>query len=172
MSTLRVDNYLDRTGTYRSAGRVLQVVQSIDTTHFYSNATSYVDLMQASITPSSSSSQILITATLAISKVDSQSFLGRMLRDGSAISGAGGVNNGGTTEDGTWWNVRGSQYSPNPYTIQYLDSPATTSAVTYKAQGKTSGSTHYFAINRTVDGPTNLYASPTFSVITLMEIAA
>jgi hypothetical protein len=171
MSTLRVDNYLDRTGTYRSAGRVLQVVTTTDATHYYSNSTSYIDLIEASITPSSSSNKILITATLAISKDNNHSFLGRVVRDGSAISGTGGANASGTQENGNWWNVRNNLYAPAPYTIQYLDSPSSTSTITYKAQGKTSDAIHYFAINRAHTG-TLLYASPTFSVITLMEIAA
>ena len=152
------------------AGSVLQVVTTTDTDHYYSNSTSYIDLISASITPSSSSSKILITATLAVSKDNNHSFLGRMVRDGSAISGAGGANASGSQENGNWWNIRNNLYSPAPYTIQYLDSPATTSSVTYKAQGKTSDSGQYFGVNRAHTG-TLLYASPTFSVITLMEIA-
>ena len=152
-------------------GTVLQVVQAIDTDHYYSNSTSYIDLIEASITPSSSSSKVLITATLAVSKDNNHSFLGRVVRDGSAISGAGGANASGSQENGNWWNIRNNLYSPAPYTTQYLDSPTTTSSVTYKAQGKTSDAGQYFGINRAHTG-TLLYASPTFSVITLMEIAA
>lgn len=152
------------------AGSVLQVVTATNTTHYYSSSTSYIDLLEASITPLSSSSKILITATLAISKDNNESFLGRMVRDGSPIIGAGGANASGTQEDGTWWNVRSTPYSPAPYTIQYLDSPSSTSTITYKAQGKTSNATIYFAINRAMSG-TTVYASPTFSAITLMEIA-
>ena len=153
------------------AGSVLQVVTATNTTHYYSNSSSYIDLLEASITPLSSSSKILITATLAISKDNNESFLGRMVRDGSPISGAGGANASGTQENGNWWNVRSTPYSPAPYTIQYLDSPSSTSTITYKAQGKTSNAAIYFAINRAILG-TTIYSSPTFSAITLMEIAA
>ena len=168
--TLTLPDAAGTVDTLLRAGNVLQVVTATDTTHYYSNSTSYIDLVGASITPSSSSNKILITATLAISKENNQSFLGRMVRDGSAISGTGGVNASGTEENGNWWNVRNTLYSPSPYTIQYLDSPSSTSTITYKAQGKTSDATHYFAINRAHTGAF-LYSSPTFSVITLMEIA-
>ena len=159
------------TGAALPAGSVLQVVTATNSAHYYSNSSSYIDLLEASITPLSSSSKILITATLAISKDNNESFLGRMVRDGSPIIGAGGANASGTQENGNWWNVRSNIYSPAPYTIQYLDSPSSTSTITYKAQGKTSNATIYFAINRAIE-TTLLYTSPTFSAITLMEIAA
>ena len=163
-------------GTATGFGKLLQVVHVNSNTHQTSTSTSFVDLsgISASITPSSSSNKILITCNLAISKANDESFLGRVVRDGSAISGAGGVRMSGATsqEEGIWLNVRTTIYDISPFTVIYLDSPSTTSAITYKAQGKTSGSANGFSFNRTGSGSNQLYNSPSFSSITLMEIAA
>ena len=160
--------------TNSSFGKVLQVVSSSSNTHQSSTSTSYVDLsgVTASITPASSSNKILIMCSLAIGKANNHSFLGRVVRNGSAISGAGGLAGSGSHIDGVWWNIRSTEYSANSSTVHYLDSPSTSSAVTYKAQGKTTGSSHGFSLNRTVDGGNDLYSTPAFSSITLMEIAA
>ena len=159
-----------------AGGKLLQVVHVNSNTHQTSTSTSFVDLsgISASITPSSSSNKILIMCNLAISKANDESFLGRVVRDGSAISGAGGVRMSGATsqEEGIWLNVRTTIYDISPFTVIYLDSPSTTSAITYKAQGKTSGSANGFSFNRTGSGSNQLYNSPSFSSITLMEVAA
>jgi hypothetical protein len=52
----------------------------------------------------------------------------------------------------------------------YLDSPATTSATTYKIQVITQGSTNY--INRTINDVNSIVGTRTASSITVMEIAA
>lgn len=157
-------------------GKILQVVSAFSNTHLSSSSTSYVDLsgVTATITPASSSNKIFIMCSIALSKENNHSFLGRIVRDGSAISGAGGakITGNNNQENGVWWNIRSTLYSANPATVHYLDSPSTTSAVTYKAQGKTTGSSHGFSLNKTGQGDNDLYNSPGFSQITLMEVAA
>ena len=175
--TLKLPGDTDGTvDTLSRAGNILQVVHVNSNTHMSSTSTSYVDLtgVTATITPSSSSNKILIVCSIAISKEANHSFIGRIVKDGSAISGAGGVaeSGHGNQEDGAWWLIRTTPHATNSCTVQYLDSPATTSATTYKAQGKTSNSSQGFALNRTKNGEDQLYASPTFSSITLWEVAA
>tara|TARA_B100000029_G_scaffold365897_1_gene359250 strand:- start:3775 stop:4359 length:585 start_codon:yes stop_codon:yes gene_type:complete len=159
-----------------AAGKILQVVHANSTSHLSSTSTSYVDLtgVTATITPSATSSKILITCTISISKQDNHTFLARVVKDGSAISGAGGVKESGHNNqlDGVWWSIRTTDYSSEPSTIQYLDSPSTTSAITYKAQGMTSNSGYGWALNRTTSGDDGNYSSPGFSQITLMEVGA
>ena len=162
------------------AGKILQIVHVNSNTHQSSTSTSYVDLsgVTASITPSSSNNKIYIICTLAISKSNNQGFLGRIVRNGSAISGAGGVRIAGQNiqEEGVMLNMRTTIYDTHPGVIHFLDTPATTSAVTYKAQGKVTGSgsgiNFTFYLNRTAQGQNYLYDSPTFSSITLMEVGA
>ena len=159
-----------------AAGKILQVVHANSNSHLSSTSTSYVDLtgVTATITPTATSSKILITCTISISKQDNHTFLARVVRDGSAISGAGGVKMSGQNNqlDGVWWSMRTTDYSSEPSTIQYLDSPSTTSAITYKAQGMTSNSSYGFALNRTANGGNYNFDSAGFSQITLMEVGA
>ena len=176
MSELRTNRIVPRDGLPSgSSGGIIQVVHANTSTHTYSNSTSYTDItgVTATITPTRSDSKILIQCTLAVSKENNHSFLGRIVRDGSVITGSGGAaeSGHGNQIDGVWWNVRTQIYSPNPFTVSYLDSPSSTSAVTYKAQGKTTSASYPFAINRTVSSNDLLYATPSFSMITLMEIS-
>ena len=158
-----------------AAGKILQVVCVNSNTHLTSTSTSYVDLtgVTASITPSATTSKILITCSIAISKIDGHSFLGRIVKDGAAISGAGGVQSGSNTSQvaGVWWLLRTTAYSSNQSSIQYLDSPSTTSSITYKAQGMTSDSGYGFSLNRTNYNSNANFDSPAFSSISLMEVA-
>ena len=177
MSELRTNRIVPRDGLPSgSSGGVIQVVHVNTSSHTYSTSTSYTDItgVTATITPTRSDSKILIQCTLSIGKENNHSFLGRIVRNGSVITGSGGVaeSGHGNQIDGVWWNVRDTIYSPNPFTVSYLDSPSSTSAITYKAQGKTTNASYPFAINRTTSSQDLEYASPAFSMITLMEVSA
>ena len=177
MSQLKVNSIVPAGGLPSgSNGGIIQTVHINSNVHMTSTSTSYVDLtgITATITPQSSSNKILIVCGLAISKEANHSFLGRMLRNGSTISGSGGVaeSGHGNQEDGTWWLVRTTPHDVHTAVIHYLDSPATTSATTYKAQGKTSNSSQGFSLNKTNASSDQSYASPAFSYMTLFEISA
>ena len=176
MSELRTNRIVPRDGLPSgSSGGVIQVVHVNTSSHTYSTSTSYTDItgVTANITPTRSDSKILIQCTLAVSKENNHTFLGRIVRNGSVITGSGGVaeSGHGNQIDGAWWNVRNNIYCANACAVSYLDSPSSTSAVTYKAQGKTTSASYPFAINRTVSSNDNEYATPAFSMITLMEIS-
>ena len=176
MSELRTNRIVPRDGLPSgSSGGIIQVVHSNTSTHTYDTSTSYIDItgVTATITPTRSDSKVLIQCTLAVSKENNHTFLGRIVRNGSVITGSGGVaeSGHGNQIDGVWWAIRNTQYSANAHTVSYLDSPSSTSAVTYKAQGKTTSASYPFAINRSVSSNDLLYATPSFSMITLMEIS-
>ena len=176
MSELRTNRIVPRDGLPSgSSGGIIQVVHSNTSTHTYDTSTSYIDItgVTATITPTRSDSKVLIQCTLAVSKEDNHTFHGRIVRNGSVITGSGGVaeSGHGNQIDGVWWAIRNTQYSANAHTVSYLDSPSSTSAVTYKAQGKTTSASYPFAINRSVSSNDLLYATPSFSMITLMEIS-
>ena len=176
MSELRTNRIIPRDGLPSgSSGGVIQIVHANTSSHTYNNNTTYADIngVTATITPTRSDSKILIQCSLAISKEANHSFLGRVVRNGSVITGSGGVaeSGHGNQIDGAWWNVRNNIYCANACAVSYLDSPSSTSAVTYKAQGKTTSASYPFAINRTVSSNDNEYATPAFSMITLMEIS-
>jgi hypothetical protein len=143
------------------AGSVLQVVQAVSTTRTVGTSTSYVDItgLSASITPSSASNKILIMFCLS---------------GGTARTGGGGESRTDVqlvrTSTGivafTGYNLRAdvSSNESNMYALtsgQYLDSPNTTSSVTYKLQIKDETGGRSYDIN-----------AQNSSTITLMEIAA
>jgi len=148
-------------GATAGFGKVLQVVQTVKQDMTSTSSTSYVDIsgMSVSITPSSASSKILIlcTANTSTNNTDAQ---GKLLRDSTDIVGTGATNNA------TMYlrSSNGDTMSPNG--IIYLDSPNTTSAVTYKLQWRVVTDTVY--LNRRM-GDT---AFGTISTIIAMEISA
>ena len=148
------------------AGAVLQVVNATYSTQVSSTSTSYVDTgLSLSITPTSASSKILVSINQYVYMYDISSGIGvsvgfQIVRNSTNIFTS-------TSKEQFYL------YVPNGPTridiatnvpLQYLDSPATTSAVTYKTQGALFDS----AGNQSV-----LYqGGNNYSTITLMEIAA
>ena len=150
---------LDVTGatvTGLSAGKVLQVVNATVNTETVINNNTWTDTgITLAITPSSSSSKVLVQANAAgCGKATNNTYLELKLLRGSTdlivIE-----QRGGYTGD-TSANKVGS------CACTYLDSPSTTSATTYKLQGRSGSNNAYAQV-----GDSNPY-----STITLMEISA
>jgi hypothetical protein len=118
-------------------GRVLQVVQGSTTTNTTIATTSFTDTtLTASITPSATSSQILIifAQPFAYTRTASENGVGiQLLRDATSIydiSGGGGYTNRLQISGMTYFNFN------DVVTGVYLDSPSSTSALTYKTQAR------------------------------------
>ena len=147
------------------AGSVLQVVSATYSTETISTSTSYSDSgLSASITPSSASSKILILTQQPsyiqdVSNSGSQNASAALLRDSTIISESSGRSRTRASTSG-----EGSSYSAN---FCYLDSPNTTSSVTYKTQIKTGAPNGSDAAELIVAQVTD-----SDSNIILMEIAA
>jgi len=134
------------------AGKVLQVVHGNYNTFSTSSSTTYVDTgLSATITPSSTSSKILILVNLnGIWLYASTRYMkARILRGSTGLAeflgGAGYVSSVGATAESSGTNQ--------------LDSPNTTSAITYKVQAHSAGSYNTSWCNNSA-----------LSSITLMEI--
>lgn len=156
------------------AGSVLQVVSTVKTDTFSSASTSFVDVtgLSVNITPSSSSSKILIMADVSVGSQSFNVFI-KLKRDSTDIyipDAAGSRplvsgKNGGAPQSG---DVYGLTKVP----VMYLDSPSTTSQITYKFQLRSYSSSYTAYINRTHQDRDNANYDPrTPSSITLMEIA-
>lgn len=151
------------------SGAVLQVVQAVKTDTFASTSTAWVDVpgLSAIITPSNASNKILVQLDLSTSSAASTVNNTRLVRNNTAIYTGDAA---GTRPAGL-----GQGYAPTDYGALrtggvFLDSPNTTSAVTYKVQMLVSGGTHY--VNRTVgDRDTAQYDARSASSLTLQEIA-
>ena len=155
-----------------SSGRVLQVVQgSLTTTVSISNTAqgTLTDVgLSASITPSSSTSKILVMVTMGAISANSNDFAFHLIR-GSTEIGQSTTAASGSNGTGILGATGAEANMPIPASITYLDSPATTSATTYKMQvNNTNGSAQTVTINRRSSDTTYTMAS----YMTLMEIAA
>ena len=113
-------------GLTTPAGHVIQVVTSNKTNSTQITSTSAVDTgLSVSITPKFNTSKIFISlSTLGIC-YNTQYIIHKLLRDSTIIYGDAGYNNN------NYW-------MPLNYAINHLDSPATTSAITYKTQAYVS----------------------------------
>ena len=139
--------------TPTGGGKVLQVVQSTYSTNTVSSSTSYIDVgLSVNITPSSATSKIFVihNGTVYLDAAGNKDSSVRLVRDATTISEQIG-NVGSSTSSSI---IAGISFG-------YLDSPATTSALTYKVQAKVnSGTTMYYLHNNSM------------GTITVMEIGA
>ena len=142
-----------------STGKVLQIIQGSTSTETRSSSNTLIDTtLSATITPSSSSSQVLVTVfqngcDKSAANSGNQMVL-KLLRGASVITTFG---NNVTYTNSAISNAIGTVGT------MYLDSPATTSATTYKTQFANANNTANVGVQGT-GGET--------SIITLMEISA
>ena len=161
-----------------AGGKILQMVSTAKTdtaslstasTTFTSNITG----LEATITPSSATSKILIYAVVSGARTTDSAFIAfRIMRGVTAVGvpatagsrvllSANGAGNGAVT----------SQLISTP--AVFLDSPATTSATTYGIQAYNSSvSTQTIYINRSTADTDNAQHRRTISTITVMEVSA
>ena len=152
-----------------TTGKVLQVVSVSKNDTFTTTSTSFVDVtgLTASITPSSSSNKILITVLIGrVVTNDGGGFGVQLDRGGSSIYDLAQGNLADTFATGGGGGMSNNDRKNDVGFIQYLDTPSSTSALTYKIRAKrASAGTGY--INRW--GLNDDQGA--VSSITLMEIA-
>ena len=159
------------------AGSILQVVSA--TKSDTSSVTDYnwTDTgLSVSITPSSSSNEILVLADMNIGGNNMFDVKLRLLRDSTAIGlgDAVGSRPQVTRVVNTYSPSSYGIYHQVPTTIIYLDSPSTTSATTYKIQFASYGSNNLAYLNKSHNNATdanNEYEGTPASFITVMEVA-
>ena len=124
-----------------SFGKVLQVVTATDLTQRTTTSTSFVtgsNTLSVSITPSSTSNKIFLTATTC----------------GQGESGVAGayytIYRGATNlGNGTLGMQRAASASEGTVAISYLDSPSTTSSTTYQVYFRLAGGSGSASLNLT-----------------------
>ena len=156
-------------------GKIGQVLQGVGDTVQSFSSTSFTDLtsMTVDITPAATSSKILVLVDLKFS-ASSSSVFARLMRDSTAIYYNDTL--GSRVEVFTHDNDGG--YS-NAYaylkdsTAIYLDSPSTTSQITYKVQGACESGSENFYLSRTkADRDAAVNPERVVSSITVMEVLA
>jgi len=172
--TLHCD-VLDLAGTeYTSIGqgKIGQVIQTLKTDVFSTTSSSFVDVtgLSVNITPSATSSKILVNVNLSIHSSDN-AISGQLFRDSTQIAlGDASSNRSRAFGSGAYGGTIGNTILLYP-NIMCLDSPNTTSQVTYKIKGAAiGGGTLYYG--RTHDDTDNGQFARTVQSITVMEVLA
>lgn len=154
------------------SGSVVQVVQTVKTDTYGDSTGSWVDItgMSASITPSSASNKVLVLVSIKGGGDASPSYNTlRLVRGGSVIADGAGAASRSCGFDG--FNPRDGNDTYNAV-LEFLDSPSSTSSVTYKVQVTTAVSGRAFYVNRSAGDGDGATSRRMISSITLMEIAA
>ena len=150
-------------------GTVLQVLQATDTTDTtYTTTNTWADLgnLSQAITPKFSTSKILVSCQIGCVDHAQPSYLVafKYVRGSTTIGGAFDTGTGGST------GIRGRATGDtnavyNCVLPQFLDSPSTTSATTYKVQyNNYNGNTFYYLRDATLN-------ESYIATLTLTEIA-
>ena len=167
------------TGTIAAArlptGSVLQVVSTTKSDIFSvtgGGGGAFFDItgLAVTITPTSATSKILIFVNLSCSSSNAAEHLNaRVVRGASTLVGSGDAI--GSRNQAMWAHgINNTSNNAKVFAAQYLDSPSTTSATTYKVQGYNSSAIFY--LNRTDAWSDTNHFSTGASTITVMEIAA
>ena len=163
---------------FSATGHVLQVVSTTKTDTFSTNSTSFTNVtgLNASITPLSASSKIMIFVSIMVSRdpgTDAHTIF-------TAIAGGNTASYIGNTSSNRIRTVTASRHTNAnsnianlmvPVSMQYLDTPNTTSSTTYNVQVRNSTSSGAGYVNMSGEDSDSSAFGRGASTITLMEIA-
>jgi hypothetical protein len=154
-----------------STGKVLQIQTTTKTDTFSTSSTTFTDItgMSVSITPTSSSNKIFVMAHLNMAHGASRAFHVRLLRDSTDLHKGDTASSRIRSTLSLTADEANATVNSATNSFQYLDSPSTTSATTYKLQGRI-GSTNASYVNRYANDGDNAQSYRAVSGITVMEI--
>jgi hypothetical protein len=179
MSQLRTNSIVPVGGipAGASGGGIIQIVQTVKTDTFSVTGATLTDVtgFAATITPRSANNKILVLIDVKIGSYPDYGAQQRITRNGTAIYIGDTAGNRPRLSNWTTTHIVASGptygYSMVSQIISYLDSPASTSALTYKLQ-LASYSTNIAYVNRTYQWQNSSeYDGAVPSSITLMEIS-
>ena len=176
MSKLFVDEIQPKTtgGIINAKGMVIQVKQDILTTEWTSASSSTLfenTPLSVTITPQSTNSKILITGMINCSASVGSHGDFKVVRNGADILLSTDSTNHTKSHIHVFYYDSPSLYQIGGHSLNLLDEPSSTSALTYTLQGATPHSTGYVVyLNRQPDGTDAAWNARTVSTITAMEI--
>ena len=161
-------------------GHVIQVISTTKTDTQSISGTTFVDVLTATITPKSANSKILIQCDLNITNVtatvaSAQRYgAAKLYRDSTQIA----LGDASSSRSQVWFasnsvgDTTNDGYRMAQSSGSYLDSPATTSAITYKVKcANTHDASYTTVINRSAPDTDAAYSHRGASTLTLIEIA-
>lgn len=155
-------------------GKFKQVQQSVKTDTTYVQSTSFTDVsgLSVSITPSATNSKILVVVHMQ-GTPDYYFAPGRLMRGSTeiAVPQSAGNRPPHALNATNHPSVHGEMQYP---TVMYLDSPNTTSSVTYKVQvaARSDNASQGYFVNRSDVDRDAIHDGRGISTITVMEIGA
>jgi len=173
-ATLDVNGIIDVTGatvTGLTTGKILQVVTTtVTAVTATTTSTSFVDItgMTVDITPSAASSKVMVFVNCNTGSQALYRNSLRLMRDSTPIFI--GDQYGSSRSRATLFAAMDDSQVVCNSAGQYLDTPSTTSATTYKLQWQVESSAVY--LNRSYSGPDDVDHVSTSSTITVMEVSA
>ena len=175
MSQIKVNSIIPTAGVPTGGGGgIVQVKQTVKTDTFSNtNTSSHVDVtgLSVTITPTSASSKILIQLSIISGHSSHTTVMGfQLVRDSTAIciGDADGSRTRYTT--GMHTHFSNASNTVRTHSQTFLDSPNTTSSVTYKVNMRNTGGTAY--VNRSHEDLDLSGHGRGVSSITVMEISA
>lgn len=169
--TASASTFLCGNNTWSSAGKILQVVQTLKTSAFSTTSQSPVDItgFSVDITPSSSSSKVLVMVNLSMGTEDDNFTYAKLLRGSTVIAEADAASNRPLRMFMVYNNNEGIIETRS---FNFLDSPSTTSATTYKMQLNLGASGNGYVNRSYRDNDGSTYDPRMSSSITVMEVGA
>jgi len=168
--TDRVAAYNGSAWVYTATGAIVQIKSTAKTDTFTTTSTSLVDVtgLSVSITPTSASNKVLVIAHLSMSAGGASDPPFAILRDSTQIALGDAA---GSRLRRTSGASNSSSNGVQTTSMTFLDSPATTSATTYKIQTQQIVGQQTTCINRSVTDTDSTSYSRLISTITVMEVA-
>ena len=175
-SKLRVNSILPVDGAPTGGGGgIIQVVQTVKKDRTTIQSTTLVDIagMSVTITPTSASSKVLISYSI-IAYTNNQYWNMRLVRGSDSTIFIGDQNANATSQSrGSFGGYMTSYVDARCVAQEFLDSPNTTSATTYKLQAHLPYSSSYIlGINNSPTQDNYTYMSNNVSTITAYEVSA
>lgn len=158
----------------RGAFRIMQVVSTAKVDTFTTTSQTFADItgLTATITPSSTSSKVLIIAQIAVSTGFATAYGFFKLAGGNTANYVGTAAGNRVSAVFGGYSTADQSAVVQGLTIVYLDSPATTSATTYSVQTRGGLSVPSVAVNRSHPDNNDANAVRGASSITVMEVSA
>lgn len=162
---------LTNSGSATGFGKVLQVVSFNKTDIASTTSETFVTTgVEVSITPSSSSNKILVMAQVGSSGNGGVAATGIILQRDSTVLNQGDAASNRSRYTGGYGYVY-NMYDIKVFPIIYLDSPSSTSSLTYKIMYKTTASSQPAYLNKSEQDVDNVHYGRGSSSITVLEIA-
>tara|TARA_A200000113_G_C8752485_1_gene318341 strand:+ start:230 stop:796 length:567 start_codon:yes stop_codon:yes gene_type:complete len=154
-------------------GKILQAVSATKTDHFSTTSSSLVEItgLNVSITPSASTSKILLNIDISVGGATAYIAF-NIKRDSTLIAVTTAVDGNDVRHQGSFGQVIVQNSGIHGSGFNFLDTPSTTSAITYKVFVISTYNNQTVNINRSHNTSNAVHNFGGCSTITAMEVAA